>query len=149
MGSVNGPVGPPNGGSLERLEELLELLLQDLDPSSSAVEIVFGVDDPPAGRLEPRLFQLDHRLDPVHLVPLGQAPRVGTFAHLPPDIEEKLCAKLGLGVAAIQLAKQAGATVIGTSSSAEKLARLTELGLDHGVDTGDDAVAEVHADPAA
>ncbi len=49
----------------------------------------------------------------------------------------------GLGVAAIQLAKQAGATVIGTSSSAEKLARLTELGLDHGVDTGDDAVAEV------
>jgi NADPH:quinone reductase len=39
----------------------------------------------------------------------------------------------GVGVAAIQLAKQAGATVISTASSDEKLERLKELGLDHGI----------------
>ncbi len=37
----------------------------------------------------------------------------------------------GVGIAAIQLAKQAGATVISTASSDEKLERLRELGLDH------------------
>ena len=50
----------------------------------------------------------------------------------------------GLGVAAIQIAKGAGATVIGTSSSDEKLARLAELGLDHGVNSASsDPVAAV------
>src|SRR2546426_2534227 len=39
----------------------------------------------------------------------------------------------GVGMAAIQLAKQAGATVISTASSDEKLERLKELGLDHGI----------------
>jgi NADPH:quinone reductase len=39
----------------------------------------------------------------------------------------------GLGMAAIQLAKQAGATVISTASSDEKLERLKEFGLDHGI----------------
>ncbi|HEX3734639.1 MAG TPA: zinc-binding dehydrogenase [Solirubrobacterales bacterium] len=39
----------------------------------------------------------------------------------------------GVGVAAIQLAKHAGATVIATASSDEKLERLKTLGLDHGV----------------
>jgi NADPH2:quinone reductase len=37
----------------------------------------------------------------------------------------------GVGMAAIQLAKHAGATVISTASSDEKLERLNELGLDH------------------
>src|SRR2546423_5447734 len=37
----------------------------------------------------------------------------------------------GVGMAAIQLAKQAGATVISTASSDEKLERLKEFGLDH------------------
>ncbi|MBA3811388.1 MAG: zinc-binding alcohol dehydrogenase family protein [Caulobacteraceae bacterium] len=37
----------------------------------------------------------------------------------------------GVGVAAIQLAKRAGATVIATASSDERLARLAPLGLDH------------------
>ncbi len=36
-------------------------------------------------------------------------------------------------MAAIQLAKHAGATVISTASSDEKLERLRELGLDHGI----------------
>jgi NADPH:quinone reductase len=45
----------------------------------------------------------------------------------------------GVGLAAIQLAKQAGATVLSTASSDERLARLKEFGLDHGINyrTGD------------
>ena len=39
----------------------------------------------------------------------------------------------GVGMAAIQLAKRVGATVIATASSDEKLARLKEFGLDHGI----------------
>lgn len=39
----------------------------------------------------------------------------------------------GVGVAAIQLAKRAGATVLATASSDERLERLTRLGLDHGI----------------
>lgn len=39
----------------------------------------------------------------------------------------------GVGLAAIQLAKRAGATVIATASSDDKLARLREFGLDHGI----------------
>jgi len=39
----------------------------------------------------------------------------------------------GVGLAAIQLAKRAGATVLATASSDEKLERLREFGLDHGV----------------
>ncbi len=49
-----------------------------------------------------------------------------------------------VGLAAIQLAKRAGATVIATASSAEKLERLKALGMDHGVNYRDqDLVAEV------
>jgi NADPH2:quinone reductase len=39
----------------------------------------------------------------------------------------------GVGMAAIQLAKQAGAAVLSTASSDEKLERLKEFGLDHGI----------------
>ncbi len=39
----------------------------------------------------------------------------------------------GVGLAAIQLAKQAGATVLATASSDEKLHRLRDFGLDHGI----------------
>lgn len=39
----------------------------------------------------------------------------------------------GVGIAAVQFAKRAGATVIATSSSDEKLERLREYGMDHGV----------------
>lgn len=38
-----------------------------------------------------------------------------------------------VGIAAIQLAKRAGATVIATASSEEKLEKLKPLGLDHGI----------------
>ena len=40
----------------------------------------------------------------------------------------------GVGTAAIQLAKRAGATVLATASSPERLERLRELGMDHGID---------------
>jgi NADPH2:quinone reductase len=39
----------------------------------------------------------------------------------------------GVGMAAIQLAKQAGARVLSTASSNEKLERLRDFGLDHGI----------------
>jgi NADPH2:quinone reductase len=39
----------------------------------------------------------------------------------------------GVGIAAIQMAKQAGARVLATASSDERLARLEEYGLDHGI----------------
>ena len=40
----------------------------------------------------------------------------------------------GVGIAAIQLAKRAGARVLATASSPERLERLATLGLDHGID---------------
>ncbi len=50
----------------------------------------------------------------------------------------------GVGLAAVQLAKAAGATVIGTASSDEKLARLAEYGLDHAINyKNEDVVARV------
>jgi NADPH2:quinone reductase len=51
----------------------------------------------------------------------------------------------GVGIAAIQLAKRAGATVLATASRDDKLERLTvELGLDHGINYLDtDFVTEV------
>ncbi len=50
----------------------------------------------------------------------------------------------GVGIAAIQLAKRAGATVIATASSEAKLERLRAFGMDHGIDyKARDLVAEV------
>jgi NADPH:quinone reductase-like Zn-dependent oxidoreductase len=49
----------------------------------------------------------------------------------------------GIGSAAVQLAHMAGATVIGNASSDEKLARASELGMDHGINHAtQDVVAE-------
>ena len=48
----------------------------------------------------------------------------------------------GVGMAAIQLAKQAGATVISTASSDEKLEGLKEFGLDHGINYATESFAE-------
>jgi len=44
----------------------------------------------------------------------------------------------GVGIAAIQLAKRAGATVIATASSDDRLKRLHDFGMDHGVNYSDD-----------
>jgi NADPH2:quinone reductase len=48
----------------------------------------------------------------------------------------------GVGVAAIQLAKRAGARVLATASSQERLEQLKPLGLDHGIDYKRQNVAE-------
>jgi NADPH2:quinone reductase len=48
----------------------------------------------------------------------------------------------GVGMAAIQMAKQAGATVISTASSDRKLERLKPLGLDHGINYADESFVE-------
>lgn len=51
----------------------------------------------------------------------------------------------GVGTCCVQLAKLAGAEVIVCSSSAEKLARLKQLGADHGIDyTQEDFVKWIH-----
>jgi NADPH2:quinone reductase len=44
----------------------------------------------------------------------------------------------GVGLAAIQLAKRAGATVLATASSDERLEALKEFGLDHGINYAND-----------
>jgi NADPH:quinone reductase len=48
----------------------------------------------------------------------------------------------GVGMAAIQLAKRAGATVISTASTDDKLERLKPLGLDHGVNYATESFVE-------
>ena len=48
----------------------------------------------------------------------------------------------GVGMAAIQLAKQAGATVLATASSDEKLQRLAAFGLDHGINYATESFVE-------
>ncbi len=48
----------------------------------------------------------------------------------------------GVGVAAIQLAKRAGATVLATASSDQRLERLKPLGLDHGINYRTDDVVK-------
>jgi NADPH2:quinone reductase len=52
----------------------------------------------------------------------------------------------GVGLAAIQLAKRAGATVLATASSDDRLERLKDFGLDQGINySREDWVAEVRA----
>ena len=52
----------------------------------------------------------------------------------------------GVGIAAIQLAKRAGATVFTTASSADRIERITPFGVDHGFDyTNDGWIDEVRA----
>jgi NADPH2:quinone reductase len=48
----------------------------------------------------------------------------------------------GVGVAAIQLAKRAGARVLATASSDERLEKLKALGLDHGINYSREDVVE-------
>ena len=56
------------------------------------------------------------------------------FGHLQPGQTVLVHAGAGgVGLAAIQLAKRAGARVIATASRDDKLERLAELGLDHGI----------------
>lgn len=49
----------------------------------------------------------------------------------------------GVGIAAVQLAKAAGATVIATTRGTERALRLEALGADHVLEDGDDVAADV------
>lgn len=53
----------------------------------------------------------------------------------------------GVGTAAAQIAKYLGATVVGTSRSAAKLARATAYGVDVGIDTSRTSFADALGDP--
>jgi NADPH2:quinone reductase len=53
----------------------------------------------------------------------------------------------GVGTAAAQIAKHLGATVLGTSRSADKLARATVYGLDVGIDTRQGSFRDAVGDP--
>jgi NADPH:quinone reductase len=53
----------------------------------------------------------------------------------------------GVGTAAAQIAKHLGATVLGTSRSAAKLARALVYGLDHGIDTARGSFREAVGEP--
>src|SRR5690349_1316362 len=66
------------------------------------------------------------------------------FGHLRPGETVLIQAGAsGVGLAAIQLAKRAGATVFATASNEDKLRRLAELGVDHGINyTATDFVQE-------
>jgi NADPH2:quinone reductase len=69
-------------------------------------------------------------------IPFGTADDcLFEFGHLRPGESVLVQAGAGgVGMAAIQLAKRAGATVFATASSSAKLDRLKEYGLDHGID---------------
>jgi putative PIG3 family NAD(P)H quinone oxidoreductase len=53
----------------------------------------------------------------------------------------------GVGTAAAQIAKHLGATVLGTSRSADKLTRALVYGLDRGIDTSHEAVRDAVGEP--
>ena len=55
----------------------------------------------------------------------------------------------GLGTAAAQIARHFGATVLGTSRSADKLARAAVYGLDHGIDTSSTSFRDAVREPVA
>ncbi len=89
---------------------------------------------------------LDIRQAAAIPVPFGTADDcLFEFGHLQSGQTVLVQAGAGaVGIAAIQLAKRAGATVIATASSDARLARLKEFGLDHGINyTTQDLVAEV------
>jgi NADPH:quinone reductase-like Zn-dependent oxidoreductase len=48
----------------------------------------------------------------------------------------------GVGIACVQLAKRAGATVVGTASGTQRLERLAALGMDHGIDYREQDIAQ-------
>jgi threonine dehydrogenase-like Zn-dependent dehydrogenase len=77
-------------------------------------------------------------------IPFGTADDcLFEFGHLQPGETVLVQAAAGgVGLAAVQLAKRAGAIVLATASSDEKLARLKEFGVDHGINyTTDDFAA--------
>jgi len=79
-------------------------------------------------------------------VPFGTADDcLFEFGHLQPGETALIhSGASGVGIAAIQMAKKAGAQVLATASSDDRLERLVDLGLDHGINYSSvDFVSEV------
>ena len=100
----------------------------------------------PAGAAWPVPGGLDVRRAACVPIPVGTADDcLFEFGHLRQGETVLVHAAAGgVGMAAVQLAKRAGARVLGTASSHAKLDRLKSLGLDHGIEyTSTDFVAAV------
>lgn len=100
----------------------------------------------PARTAWPVPENLDIKLAAAIPVPFGTADDcLFEFGRLKPDETVLVQAGAGaVGLAAIQLAKRAGATVIATASSDERLERLSAYGMDHGINYAtQDLVEEV------
>ena len=98
----------------------------------------------PARNAWPVPAGFDIKLASAIPVPFGTADDcLFEFGHLKPGETVLVQAGAsGVGVAAIELAKRAGATVLATASSDERLERLKPLGLDHGINYRRDDVAK-------
>ena len=134
--------------------------------AGTVIEVGAGVESPAVGEkvvalnadgshAEKRVVPADHDLAPF---PTGSIPRLPRAFRSPSARRRSACSRPrtsrkgrrcsihagagGVGMAAIQLAKQAGATVISTASSDEKLERLKPLGLDHGINYADESFVD-------
>ena len=131
--------------------------------AGTVVEVGDGVDSPQVGdRVVATMANGSHAElvvvpwqvtwqvpDGADLIPIACVPiAFGTahdclfeFGRLDGDAMETVLIQAGasgVGVAAIQLAHRAGATVMATASSLERLKPLHDLGLDHGIDYSQD-----------
>jgi NADPH:quinone reductase len=98
----------------------------------------------PARNAWPVPAGMDIRLAAAIPVPFGTAHDcLFEFGHLKSGETVLIQAGAsGVGVAAIQLAKRAGARVLATASSDERLEKLKPLGLDHGINYAKDDVVQ-------
>src|SRR5688572_3220742 len=115
-----------------------------------AGERVFGFT---AGEAQAELLSLDHRLlaripSNLSFVDAAAVPEAFITAHDAVFTQAGLmdgetllihAVGSGVGLAAVQLAKRAGAKTIGTSRTADKLERAREAGLDEAILTGENA----------
>lgn len=143
------PVGySPNIPGLEFAGEVLEAAESDADFQPGAR--VFGIT---AGEAQAELISIDRRMlaaipDNLSFTEAAAVPEAFITAHDAVFTQGELkrgetllvhAAGSGVGLAAVQLAKAAGAKVIGTSRTADKLERSRDFGLDEAILTGESA----------
>lgn len=100
-------------------------------PAAQLIRVPDGISDEAAAALQVAFATSWHMLFTRAKLTIGETVLINSVGS-------------GIGSAAVQLAKLAGAFAIGTASSDEKLARAAELGLDVGINyLKQDVVAEV------
>ncbi|MCZ2390468.1 MAG: NAD(P)H-quinone oxidoreductase [Acidobacteria bacterium] len=141
----------PNLPGLEFAGEIVEL--GEGASGFSIGDRVFGIT---AGHAQAELLAVHTSLlanipDELSYTEAGGIPEVYITAHDAVFTQNELrpgetllihAAASGVGLAALDLAAAAGANVIGTSRTADKIERLKDLGLEHGIVTGDGKFAE-------